>query len=127
MSEVLHDSLTAVLVLLGAVMCFAAGVGLIRFPDVFSRIHAATKPQIFGLMAIVTDVAVNNFSVGTVTLIVAIVVFQALTAPMAAHLVARAAYGTQHHRPDLLIVDELSDRGRPGSPRSSGSQIASRD
>jgi len=120
MSDLLRDSLTAVLVLAGASMCFAAGVGLIRFPDVFSRVHAATKPQIFGLMAIVADVAVNNFTVGTVTLIVAIVVFQALTAPMAAHLVARAAYGTEHFRPDLLIVDELADRRRPDNPRESG-------
>jgi len=116
MSDVLHDVLTAVLVLAGALMCFAAGVGLLRFPDVFSRIHASTKPQIFGLMAITTDVAVNNFNVGTVTLIVAIVLFQALTAPMAAHLVGRAAYGTEHLRPDLLIVDELAGRGAPGSP-----------
>lgn len=120
MSEVLHDWLTSVLVLAGALMCFAAGVGLLRFPDVFSRIHAATKPQIFGMMAIVADVAVNNFTVGPVTLIVAIVVFQALTAPMAAHLVARAAYGTEHVRSDLLIVDELADRGSPGGQRGSG-------
>lgn len=110
MSDTLHDVLTAILVLAGAFMCLAAGVGLLRFPDVLSRLHAATKPQIFGLMAITADVAVNNFTVGTLTLIVAIVVFQALTAPMAAHLVARAAYDTEHLRPNLLIVDELRDR-----------------
>ncbi|WP_105033414.1 monovalent cation/H(+) antiporter subunit G [Cryobacterium aureum] len=110
MSGVLHDVLTAVLILAGAVMCLAAGIGLIRFPDVLSRLHAATKPQIFGLMAVSTDVAINNFSVGTVTLVVAIVAFQSLTAPMAAHLVGRAAYETEHLRPDLLIVDELRDR-----------------
>jgi multicomponent Na+:H+ antiporter subunit G len=75
---------------------------------VLSRLHAATKPQIFGLMVITADVAVNNFSVGTVTLVVAIIVFQALTAPMAAHLVARAAYDTHHLRTDLLVVDELA-------------------
>jgi len=110
MSAASHDVLTAVLVLAGAFMCFAAGVGLIRFPDVLSRLHAATKPQIFGLMAITADVAVNYFSVGTVTLVAAIIVFQTLTAPMAAHLVARAAYDTHHLRTDLLIVDELASR-----------------
>jgi multicomponent Na+:H+ antiporter subunit G len=89
-------------------MCFAAGLGLIRFPDVLSRLHAATKPQIFGLMVITADVAVNNFSLGTVTLSVAIVGFQALTAPMAAHLVARAAYDTHQIRTDLLVADELA-------------------
>ena len=109
MNAPMHDVLTAILVLAGATMCLAAGIGLIRFPDVLSRLHAATKPQIFGLMAVTADVAINNFSVRTVTLVVAIVVFQALTAPMAAHLVGRAAYDTEHLRPDLLIVDELQE------------------
>jgi multicomponent Na+:H+ antiporter subunit G len=107
MNGEVRDLITAVLVLAGALMCFAAGVGLIRFPDVLSRLHAATKPQIFGLMAITVAVAVNNFSVGTITLVIAVVVFQALTAPMAAHLVARAAYDTHHLRADILVVDEL--------------------
>ena len=109
MSGVAGEFVTAILVLLAAVMCLAAGVGLLRFPDVLTRLHSATKPQILGLMAVTADVAVNNFSVGTVTLVVAIVLFQALTAPMAAHLVARAAYQTDNLRPDLLIVDELRD------------------
>ena len=109
MSGVAGEVVTAILVLLAAVMCLAAGVGLLRFPDVLTRLHSATKPQILGLMAVTADVAVNNFSVGTVTLVVAIVLFQALTAPMAAHLVARAAYVTDHLRPDLLILDELRD------------------
>ena len=109
MSGVAGEVVTAILVLLAAVMCLAAGVGLLRFPDVLTRLHSATKPQILGLMAVTADVAVNNFSVGTVTLVVAIVLFQALTAPMAAHLVARAAYVTDHLRPDLLVLDELRD------------------
>lgn len=109
MTGVAGDVVTAVLVLLAAVMCLAAGVGLLRFPDVLTRLHSATKPQILGLMAVTADVAVNNLSVGTVTLVVAIVLFQALTAPMAAHLVARAAYVTDHLRPDLLVLDELRD------------------
>ena len=112
MSVLTHDIVTAVLVLAGAAMCLASGIGLIRFPDVLSRLHAATKPQIFGLMAVCADVAINNFSVGTVTLVVAIVVFQALTAPMAAHLVGRAAYDTEHLHPELLLVDELRGRRR---------------
>jgi multicomponent Na+:H+ antiporter subunit G len=106
----LRDIVTAALVLLAALMCFAAGVGLIRFPDVLSRLHAATKPQILGLIAIVADVAVTNPSVGTITLALAIVFFQSLTAPAAAHMVGRAAYRTDHFRRDLLVVDEFSGR-----------------
>ena len=108
----LRDAVTAVLVLLAALMCFAAGVGLVRFPDVLSRLHAATKPQILGLIAIVADVAVSNPSLGTITLAVAIVFFQSLTAPVSAHLVGRAAYRTDHYDRDILIVDEVADPPR---------------
>jgi len=110
MSDTVRDVISAVLVLSGATMCFAAGVGIIRFPDVLSRLHAATKPQIFGLIAIMVDVALNNSTIGTITLIIAIVVFQSLTAPVVAHLVARAAYDSHRVRIDVLIVDELGTR-----------------
>jgi multicomponent Na+:H+ antiporter subunit G len=108
-----RDAVTAVLVLLSALMCFAAGVGLVRFPDVLSRLHAATKPQILGLIAIVADVAVTNPSVGTVTLAVAIVFFQGLTAPASAHMAGRAAYRTGHFLSDTLLVDEFARVEKP--------------
>jgi multicomponent Na+:H+ antiporter subunit G len=118
--EQARDVVTAILVLAAALMCLAAGVGLIRFPDVLTRLHAATKPQIFGLMAVAVDVAINNFSVGTITLVIAIIVFQALTAPTAAHLVARSAYTGNNSRPDLLIIDELAGtNGQPAITRAS--------
>jgi multicomponent Na+:H+ antiporter subunit G len=103
----LRDVITAVLVLVAALMCFAAGVGLLRFPDVLSRLHAATKPQILGVIAIVADVAVSNPSLVTITLAVAIVFFQSLTAPVSAHMVGRAAYRTGHFRRDILVADEF--------------------
>ncbi|WP_245861794.1 monovalent cation/H(+) antiporter subunit G [Compostimonas suwonensis] len=105
-----RDYVTAALVLLAAFLCFAAGVGLLRLPDVLSRLHAATKPQILGLMAIVVDVAFSNPDVGTITLAIAILLFQGLTAPVSAHMVGRAAYRTDHVRRDLLLRDELAGR-----------------
>ncbi|MDF2444599.1 MAG: multicomponent Na+:H+ antiporter subunit [Subtercola sp.] len=114
--DVVRDVFTAGLVLLSAFLCFAAGVGLIRFRDVLSRLHAATKPQILGLIAIVADVAVANPSVATITLALAIVFFQSLTAPIAAHMLGRAAFRTDHFRRDILVVDEVSSQ--QGSSRS---------
>ncbi|MFZ4894232.1 monovalent cation/H(+) antiporter subunit G [Plantibacter sp. Mn2098] len=118
--DVIGDVVTAALVLVGAIMCFAAGVGLLRFPDVLSRLHAATKPQILGLIAIVADVAVSNPSIGTVTLAIAIVVFQALTAPISAHMVARAAYRSGNMDPKILIRDELRGREEANRPDHPG-------
>src|SRR5690606_31952162 len=62
--EAVREIITMGLVLVSSLMCFAAGVGLIRFPDVLSRLHAATKPQILGLMSIGAAIAVNNPRIG---------------------------------------------------------------
>ncbi|SFN95240.1 monovalent cation/H(+) antiporter subunit G [Mycetocola miduiensis] len=131
-SDDIREIITVVLVLVSALMCFAAGVGLMRFPDVLSRLHAATKPQILGLMAIAAAVAVNNATIATFALLTAIIIFQALTAPITAHMVGRAAYRSDHLRRDLLIRDELSDSvdraeqdGAPPAPH--GTPPAPRD
>ncbi|MET0714828.1 MAG: monovalent cation/H(+) antiporter subunit G [Mycetocola sp.] len=131
-SDDIREIITIVLVLVSALMCFAAGVGLMRFPDVLSRLHAATKPQILGLMAIAAAIAVNNATVATFALLTAIIIFQGLTAPITAHMVGRAAYRSDHLRRDLLIRDELSDSvdraeqdGAPTAPH--GTPPARRD
>ncbi|MGO3884959.1 MAG: monovalent cation/H(+) antiporter subunit G [Mycetocola sp.] len=104
------DTVTLLLVFVGALMCFAAGVGLLRFPDVLARLHAATKPQIFGLIVICLDIVFTSPSIGTITMAVAIIVFQSLTAPVSAHLVSRAAYRSGRYRADALIRDDLAER-----------------
>ena len=58
MSAVL-DIVGAIFLLLGAMLCFAASVGLVRFPDVLTRMHAATKPQTLGLLFVVIGVALS--------------------------------------------------------------------
>lgn len=108
-SDGIRDVTTIVLVLVAALMCAAAGVGLFRFPDVLSRLHAATKPQILGLMAICLDIALNSLSVASFALVTAIIIFQGLTAPISAHMVGRAAYRSDHVRRDLLMRDELAE------------------
>lgn len=110
MLETIREIVTLLLVLIAALMCAAAGLGLLRFPDVLARLHAATKPQILGLMAVCADIAINSLSLGTLTMGVAIVFFQALTAPISAHMVARASYRAGNYRPDVLITDELKPR-----------------
>ena len=109
MSAELSEGLTAAFIVVAAFLCAAAGVGLLRFPDVLSRLHAATKPQILGLGLIVVDVAVSNADLGTIAFAIAILFFQGLTAPISAHMVGRAAYRGDHLRRDLLVTDELAD------------------
>ncbi|WP_349357886.1 monovalent cation/H(+) antiporter subunit G [Salinibacterium sp. G-O1] len=103
------DLLAAVLLLLGAFLSMAAGVGLVRFPDALSRLHAATKPQILGLIFILAAIALSSRSWSTLLVLAPILVFQMLTSPISAHMVARAGYRTGNFRSDLMHVDDLEE------------------
>ena len=50
------DVAGALLLVGGAFFCFAAALGVVRFPDVLTRMHAATKPQVFGLLLVLSGV-----------------------------------------------------------------------
>lgn len=102
------DLLAAIALLFGAFLSVAAGVGLVRFPDALSRMHAATKPQILGLIFVVIAIALESREWATLLLVIPIVVFQMLTAPISAHMVGRAGYRTGNFDKKTLVVDELA-------------------
>jgi len=104
-----YDVLAGISLLLGAFLSVAAGVGLIRFPDAPSRLHAATKPQILGLMFVVLAIALEAHSWSTLLALTPVLLFQILTAPISAHMVGRAGYRTGNFRKDLMLVDELEE------------------
>lgn len=105
----INDVVVSVLLIGGALLSLAAGVGLVRFPDLLSRMHAATKPQVLGLLLLLLALAVEFESWALVPLLVLCWVFQLLTSPVSAHMVGRAGYRTRHLRRDLLTLDELDD------------------
>jgi multicomponent Na+:H+ antiporter subunit G len=106
---VLADGAAVVLVLLGALLCLTASVGLLRLRDVPSRLHAATKPQVLGLMLICLAIALSLRSWPVVATLVPVVLFQLATAPLSAHMVARAAYRNGTFDENALFSDELRD------------------
>lgn len=96
-----------VLVVLSGFLSMAAGIGILRFPDVLTRLHAATKPQVLGLATVLLAIVLQVPTWGVLTTAVLILTFQLLTQPMTAHMLGRSAYRTEHVRRDLLIEDDL--------------------
>ncbi|MET8335812.1 monovalent cation/H(+) antiporter subunit G [Streptosporangium canum] len=82
----------AACLLLGAVLAFAAGVGMYRFPDTLSRMHPATKPQVLGLHLILLAMWLREPTWTTAGTLLLVGVFQVITATVAAYMVGRAAY-----------------------------------
>jgi len=104
----LLDAAAAACLVAGALLSLAAGVALVRFPDLLSRMHAATKPQVLGLLLVLTGCALRLRTGVDVTSLVLVGVFQLATAPVAAHMVGRAGYRDGQVRTDLLVLDELA-------------------
>lgn len=95
-----------VLAVAGAVFVLLAGVGALRFPDVYARMHAATKASTLGiaLVGLATAVALDD---GRAKTLVA-VAFIFVTAPTGAHFVGRAAYRAEGIAIDLATRDDLA-------------------
>lgn len=101
------DVTAMVCLVVAALLSVAAGIGLIRFPDALTRLHAATKPQVFGLLLTIMAVALDQRSFITLAALVPVFVFQSLTAPIAAHMVGRAAYRAGQVDEASMVIDEL--------------------
>lgn len=115
------DLLAGVLLVAGSSFALIAGVGLARFPDVFSRIHAATKPATLGLLLVVAGAALRMPSPNGVMKLLLVAVFQVLTAPLAAHLLTRAAYRRGEPLREDTRLDELRrDDEAGGAPARGG-------
>lgn len=102
------DTVAGVLLVVGALLTLAAAIGLWRLPDPISRLHAATKPQILGLILVVIAIAISVRSASVLLLLIPVVVFQLLTAPISAHMVGRAGYRNGDVDLAWLEVDELA-------------------
>ncbi|MEM8647693.1 MAG: monovalent cation/H(+) antiporter subunit G [Pseudomonadota bacterium] len=101
---------TGVLVIIGAFFVFVAAVGVLRLDDLYMRMHAASKAGTLGSGVLLLAIAFYSTDSAVAWRAVAGVVFFLLTAPVSAHLLARAAYTVGYRPCDLTISDALSDR-----------------
>ncbi|MBG6179583.1 monovalent cation/H(+) antiporter subunit G [Arthrobacter sp. CAN_A1] len=127
MNDTVIDALTAVLLIGGALMSLAAGIGLLRFPDLLTRMHAATKPQVLGLLLFLLAMGLQLRTWVLVPVLVVCWIFMLLTVPVSAHMVGRAGYRTKHMRRDLLSMDELDEVvEKAANKKAPGQQTAER-
>lgn len=96
--------------LVGAAFMLLAALGVLRMPDLFMRLQATSKATTLGVGCLMLGVAIRFGDLGTVARAGAIVVFFFVTAPIAAHVIARAAYFLGAVLWNQTIIDEL--RGR---------------
>jgi multicomponent Na+:H+ antiporter subunit G len=96
------------LMVLGALFSLLAAVGLLRLPDLYLRMHAASKAGTMGAGLLLASVACVAFDVSVVLRALAGFVFLLLTAPVGAHLLAKAAYFAGYSPSDITVEDEMA-------------------
>jgi multicomponent Na+:H+ antiporter subunit G len=105
----MNDILAALFLIAGGIFSFIAALGMLRLPDTIIRMHAATKAGALGAGLIFIAQAFYHFELATTLRALAAVTFILLTAPVAAHLIGRAAYCSKVTLWEKTWIDELAN------------------
>ncbi|MGU3437850.1 monovalent cation/H(+) antiporter subunit G [Actinomycetes bacterium M1A6_2h] len=101
------DIVSGFFILVGAILAFTAAIGVVRFPDTLSRMHAASKPQVVGLLSVLIGAIISLRGNVDIWMLVLVGMFTVLTAPVIAHAVGRVAYREQRGRDGLFAINEM--------------------
>ena len=103
------DLVGSFLILVGAAFGALSGIGQIRFSDLMTRMHIATKPGTLGLLLVAIGAMFHINGAGSVTLLFLTIILQFVTAPVSAHLVGRAAHRHGDWERDDVVIDHLAE------------------
>ncbi|HUE72383.1 MAG TPA: monovalent cation/H(+) antiporter subunit G [Pirellulaceae bacterium] len=120
------EVLSSLLLVIGGAFMLLAGVGIVRMPDLFMRMQAATKAATLGVGCMLFAVAVHFGELAITARCMLVTAFVFLTAPLAAHVIARAAYSIGVPLWKGTFCDELHDqKDQQGPPSPEGSAAMS--
>jgi len=109
MMDLVLAILVGAMLVAGGVFTFLAALGIVRLPDVYTRMHAASKAGTVGSGLMLFAAGIHSLDVAIFTRALAGFVFFVLTAPIAAHLVAKAAHGAGYRLTKLTVIDDMRD------------------
>jgi multicomponent Na+:H+ antiporter subunit G len=114
------------LIIAGAFFMLVSALGVLRLPDLFMRMHAATKAGTLGAALVLFAAALLSGQLSVSIKAVVVFLFLLLTAPVAAHVLGRAAYYGGVELWDRTMLDELEGRYDRTSPEHGGPAAARR-
>jgi multicomponent Na+:H+ antiporter subunit G len=112
----MSDIVTGLLWIVGSAFAFLAALGVVRMPDVFTRMQASTKASTLGLGCLLLGSALQLADLASIIRLVSIGAFIFLTTPVSAHVIARASYKAHVPLWDGTVLDErrtANDRVTP--------------
>jgi multicomponent Na+:H+ antiporter subunit G len=103
-------AVAAVLLALGAILMVLSSIGIVRMPDLYTRMSASSKAAGLGSSLVLAAVGVHFATLDVAARSIAAILFIFLTVPVAAHMVARAGYLARVPIWDRTIQDDLQGR-----------------
>ncbi|MEJ5256961.1 MAG: monovalent cation/H(+) antiporter subunit G [Fervidobacterium sp.] len=107
MTEIIREIVGYTLTALGAFFYFLAGLGLIRMPDVYTKLQASTKATTLGTFSIALGIGILNPEFFGKSII--LIAFVALTNPVASSVMIRAAYKNNAPACKETCIDEIAE------------------
>ena len=109
----------ALLCLLGGLFFMTVGaIGVLRMPDVYHRLHAASKCTTLGLLGLLLAAVFHVHSLDVITKAVLTVAFTFVAAPVGSHILAKAALADHAPQWQGTLDDEHAKHNRPQEPRT---------
>ena len=116
------DIIAGTIILVASVFALIAGIGLLRLPDFYVRMHAATKAGALAAGLVFCAVALEAGSLEVAARAIAGVLFLIITAPIAAHLLGRAGYKAGVPLWERSVMDQLNGKYDPESGQLAGTE-----
>ncbi|WP_437512096.1 monovalent cation/H(+) antiporter subunit G [Sorangium sp. So ce1099] len=120
------DIVEGALLVIGCIFMLLAALGILRMPDLFTRLQVTSKASVFGMTCILSASALHFDDPAVTTRVVVIIAFVALTMPVATHLLARAGYTTNTPLSPETVVNELAGHYDPTTHTLAGSEPRTR-
>jgi multicomponent Na+:H+ antiporter subunit G len=104
---IINEIIGNLLLIIGSLFLFSAGLGVLRMPDTYNRIQTGTKATTLGTILVLIGLAFLH-PAWTLKLII-LIFFVMLTNPVSSHALARAAHTIGIFETETMIVDHLAD------------------
>lgn len=104
------DTVGLGLICIAAIMCLSSAIGLLRLPDLYSRMHAASKPQALGMLLMLLGLFLRLRSWQVLDTVILVAAFQLVTIPVSAHLLSRAQYRIGERPPERSVPRPQEER-----------------
>ena len=107
------DILAALMLIIGSLSLLISGIGVVKLPDVYPRMHAAAQAPTLGILGVSLGVALAVRTWATAITVLLVIILLLGTGPVGSHLLGRSVYRAGLREP--LVVDDLGDDQPPSS------------